>query len=279
MSSPSRGMFVPQSPGWGGGRGSLGQGGGRGSLGQGGGRGSLSPALGMVGHTLSASLPGGMWVPALSPEPFCVLPSVSPAHSEGCHLHGRAGDAGSCGLPLLPAARGRVCGEAWAAAALSIPGEPSGKSPCPCERWWQDLLARRQSQAQVNHCPGSREKAAGSLPPAPPWQTGGKEEEWRGRGEEVSRGDRRGERGSPGQGWGSPSLRKGSGGRCWGAAAGVGGERQRCRKHRRDKLEEQGRARALGFGPKLRSVFEKCGGNSAQVNAELILNKGFRHLV
>lgn len=40
-----------------------------------------------------------------------------------------------------------------------------------------------------------REKAAGSLPPAPPGQTGNEEEEeeWRGRGEEVSPADRRGE--------------------------------------------------------------------------------------
>ena len=116
--------------------------------------------------------------------------------------------------------------------------------PVPRDRRWQDLLAQQQSQAQVNDCPGSREKAAGSLPPAPPWQTGSKGEEWRGRGEEVSWRDRRGERGSAGQGWGSSSLRKhnvtpgrrcGSEGGCcssWGKIQGFG-------KHSWDELEEQ----------------------------------------
>lgn len=108
----------------------------------------------------------------------------------------------------------------------------------PQDWWWQDLLAQRQSQAQVNDCPGSREKAAGLLPPAPPRQTGSEGEEWRGRGEEVSRRDRRGERGSAGQGWGSSSPQKNSvpaGRRCgnergccssWGKIQGFGKCRQ-----------------------------------------------------
>lgn len=80
------------------------------------------------------------------------------------------------------------------------PWEIMWQVPVPQDWWWQDLLAPWQSQAQVNDCPGLREKASGSLPPAPPWQTGSEGEEWRGRGEEESQRDRRGERNSTGQG-------------------------------------------------------------------------------
>lgn len=77
----------------------------------------------------------------------------------------------------------------------SLGNHPAG--PTSRQRWRQDHPGQGQSQGQVNDCPGLREKAAGSLPPAPPGQTGSEEEEeeeeWRGRGEEVSPADRRGE--------------------------------------------------------------------------------------
>lgn len=137
--------------------------------------------------------------------------------------------------------------------------------PVPQDQWWQDLLPQRQSQAQVNDCPGLREKAAGSFPPAPPWQTGSEGEEWRGGGEEVSRRDRRGERGSAGQGWGSSSLRKHSvppGRRCgseWGCCLSWG-KMQGFGKCGRDELEEQEGARAVGFSPRFHSIFENYSG-------------------
>lgn len=44
-------------------------------------------------------------------------------------------------------------------------------------------------------------------------------------------------------------------------------------------ISHKERARALGFSPKFRSVFERQSGNLAQVKGELIFNKGFQHLV
>lgn len=134
------------------------------------------------------------WVPSFPPRLILGL-FLAPT----CHLHGHSGGAGSCRLH-----RFQHQGDVFAArhllpqSSLSLGNHVAG--PVPQDWWWQDLLAPWQRQAQVNDCPGLREKASGSLPLAPPWQTGSEGEEWWGRGEEESQRDRRGERNSTGQG-------------------------------------------------------------------------------
>lgn len=138
---------------------------------------------------LSASHPYGMWVPAFPKKTFLGWPDCS-------HQPERAVTS-TATLEVLGAA-GCEPGEAFVARhpqpTPSIPGE-SSPGPTSRQRWRQDHPGQGQSQGQVNDCPGLREKAAGSLPPAPPGQTGSEEEEeeWRGRGEEVTPADRRGE--------------------------------------------------------------------------------------
>lgn len=157
-------------------------------------RASLQPALGRMEHVLLAPLPCGLWVTAFPQKDLSWADQDVPSTQRGLCLHGLSGGAGS--TRMLAAS---------AATALSASRESSRRTPYPGtsggQTFWPSSRARlRLTIAQV--C------VRRQLARFPGLLRGSEGEEWRGRGEEVSRRDRRGERGSTGQGWGTSSLRK-----------------------------------------------------------------------